>query len=178
MVRKTFLLVIFSCCLAATLIGQGLPHYPSEAEQQLSIPFVGISTENSITSPPSSPVRTAAEWEEIQILVLPWTNPHYFILKEIIKYAKEECLVYIICSDSNQVKSYLTTYGVDFNNIDFIVTPHNSVWIRDYGPWSAYTNDVDSLILVDWIYNRPFRKADDTIPSVLASCTRERRAAR
>src|ERR1044071_4410847 len=37
-----------------------------------------------------------------------------------------------------------------------------------YGQNTCYTNDVDSLILVDWIYNRP-RPKDDTIPRRVAA---------
>jgi agmatine/peptidylarginine deiminase len=38
------------------------------------------------------------------------------------------------------------------------------LWIRDYGANTSYINDVDSLFLVDWKYNRPTRTKDDTIP--------------
>ncbi|MFT5971896.1 MAG: agmatine deiminase, partial [Cryomorphaceae bacterium] len=43
----------------------------------------------------------------------------------------------------------------------------NSIWIRDYGANTVYGNRVDTLTLVDWIYNRP-RPDDDVIPDVLA----------
>jgi agmatine deiminase len=120
-----------------------------------------------ITTPPVSPVRTAAEWEEIQALTITWTS-YQSILKEIVRYAREETQVYIVCSDSNTVKNYLTSNNVLLSNIHYVIAPYNSIWIRDYGQNTVYTNDVDSLILVDWIYNRP-RPKDDTIPSVLAS---------
>ena len=39
--------------------------------------------------------------------------------------------------------------------------------MRDYGQNTIYENDVDSLYLVDWIYNRP-RPDDDAFPEYLA----------
>src|SRR6185369_6851486 len=69
-----------------------------------------------------------------------------------------------VCSDSNAVISYLNSNAVPLINIHYLVVPYNSIWCRDYGPWNIYTNDVDSLALIDWIYNRP-RPKDDTVPS-------------
>ena len=121
---------------------------------------------NGITKPPAFPVRTMAEWEEIQALTIAWRSfPD--VLSEIVRYAQNECKVIIFCPDSNNVKSDLSARSVSIDNIEFVVTPTNSVWIRDYGANNIYKNEVDSLMLVDWIYNRP-RPADDTIPSVLS----------
>jgi len=84
-----------------------------------------------------------------------------------VKYAKEECTVYIVTENQNSVVSHLNQYGIDQNNIVFVDEPSNSIWFRDYGQWNVYTNDVDSLLWVDWIYNRP-RPYDDVIPVALA----------
>ncbi len=123
------------------------------------------------TTPPNSPVRTMAEWEEVQALTITWTGFHSSILREIIRHAKEEVEVIIICNgnqDSTYVKNYLSIYNINSNNLSFIDKPYNSIWIRDYGQHSVYLNDVDSLILVDWIYNRP-RQNDDQIPLWVAN---------
>ncbi|MBL7808214.1 MAG: agmatine deiminase family protein, partial [Saprospiraceae bacterium] len=53
-------------------------------------------------------------------------------------------------------------------NIDFVIAPNNSIWVRDYGPNCVYSNNVDSLFFVDWIYNRTNRPKDDTIATALA----------
>lgn len=119
-----------------------------------------------ITTPPASPVRTAAEWEEMQAITITWTS-YSSVLREIVRAAQLEAQVYIVCSDSNTVKSYLTSGSVPLINLHYLIYPYNSVWIRDYGQNTCYTNDVDSLILVDWIYNRP-RPKDDTIPRRVA----------
>lgn len=125
------------------------------------------ASRSSITTPPGLPVRTAAQWEEVQALVITWTS-YPAILREIVRAAQTECKVIIHCSDSNAVKNNLTTHGVPLTNLQFIQVGFNSIWIRDYGANTCYLNDVDSLILVDWMYNRP-RPLDDQIPAAYAS---------
>ncbi|RMG61203.1 MAG: hypothetical protein D6722_19995 [Bacteroidetes bacterium] len=107
-----------------------------------------------------------AEWEEIEYLVVTWTQ-YIPVLRDIVRYAQEEAKVLIICSDSNAVRDYLSLRNIPLTQVSFLQTPYNSIWVRDYGANSVYAGSVDSLLLVDWIYNRP-RPADDTIPRVLA----------
>jgi hypothetical protein len=111
-----------------------------------------------------------AEWEEIQTLVITWTS-YTGILKQIVRAAKEECEVMIVCSNATTVQNYLlnSQYGGpldDLDNITFLVAPFNSVWTRDFGPESIYANEVDSLHLLDWLYNRP-RPLDDGLSDEL-----------
>lgn len=115
------------------------------------------------TPPPYSNIRTAAEWEEVQALVITWTGQYNTIHKQIIDAAQEECTVIIHCADSNGVKSYLNNQGVPDVNIDYLEVPFNSVWIRDYGANTCYANMVEDVFLTDWIYNRP-RPSDDAMP--------------
>jgi agmatine deiminase len=126
--------------------------------------------EHSLLSilPPSSPVRTIGEWEELQGFMITWAQ-FTPMLKEIVRAAKQETKVYIVCSNVQTVINYLNLApAVDTVNVSFIVAPFNSVWCRDYGPWSAYTNDVDTLITIDWIYNRP-RPLDDVLPLTISN---------
>lgn len=127
----------------------------------------------SITLPPSGPVRNYAQWEETQALTITWTS-YTSVLMEIVRAARLETQVYIVCgtscsgsTDSNSVKTFLTSGGVPLSNVHYIYAPCNSVWTRDYSSNSCYLNDVDSLIQVDWKYNRPTRTKDDTIPRSL-----------
>jgi agmatine/peptidylarginine deiminase len=119
-------------------------------------------------NPPSGPVRTMAEWEELQALQITWTA-QLPILRQIVDYAQEECIVYIICSDSNSVKTYLTSGNVPLTNLRFLVTSFNSIWCRDYGPWTVYSGTVDTLRIIDWIYNRPSRPQDNASPVFVAN---------
>jgi agmatine/peptidylarginine deiminase len=119
------------------------------------------------SDPPITPVRGMAEWEELQGVIITWRS-FYTILKEVVEYAQEEGIVYIICSDSNSVKNYLSNSGVPLHNLKYLVTPSNSIWVRDYGPWTAYSNSADTLNIIDWIYNRP-RPLDDVTPVFFAN---------
>lgn len=139
-----------------------------EAEKLLMPSYLQRMQSNStqgILTPPSSPVRASAEWEEIDALMITWTS-YLPILTEIVRAAQIETKVLIVCSDSTSIKNYLLSSSVPLNNIEYLIEPFNSVWCRDYGPWNVYTNNVDSLALVDWIYNRP-RAKDDTVPAAI-----------
>lgn len=161
------ILLISSLLLASVFRAQtDLPagFAPTEASQ---MPFYLQQMQpRGYTNPPGGQLRTMAEWEEISALTITWTS-YQSVLREIIRAAQTETQVYIVCSDSNTVKSYLVSNNVPLLNLHYVIAPYNSIWIRDYGQNCVYRNDVDSLILVDWIYNRP-RPKDDTIPSVLS----------
>ncbi len=146
---------------------QELPHYMTTEEAEI---YKNYHPPFSITdgiTPPPAPVRTMAEWEEVRGIIIAWTS-YTSILRQIVDYAQDEGLVYIVCSDSNSVKNSLTSGGVPLINLKFIVTSFNSVWCRDYGPWAAYSGISDSLKMIDWIYNRP-RPLDDQVPVAYAN---------
>ncbi len=121
-------------------------------------------SEKGITTPPEIPVRTMAEWEEIQALCVAWKS-FKPTLAQIIQHAKEEVEVIVVCSNATSAQNQLlNTYGLpDLDNITFLQRDFDTVWMRDYGPNTVYYNDVDSLALVEWIYNRP-RPYDNVIP--------------
>ncbi len=116
-----------------------------------------------ITPPPPFQVRTMAEWEEIEYLVIRWTNGFENILKQIVEAAVEECKVLIATQNQTAVSNYLTSNGVSLTNVEFLNAPTNSIWIRDYAGNTVYKEDVDERALVDWIYNRP-RPLDNNLP--------------
>lgn len=167
---------IFALCFvflfpAFLLAQKDLPNGPTPQESiflQSGLYTFPNETEG-IPTPPPLPVRTMAEWEELQALVITWTS-FKPILAQIVEHAKEECEVIVVCSDSNQVKFELTNsyFLPDLENVSFLQAPFNSIWIRDYGPNCVYANDVDSLYLIDWIYNRP-RPKDDVIPDYVGN---------
>jgi agmatine deiminase len=144
----------------------GLPVGMAPTEPAQMPAYLDSITPTGFTTPPTGTLRTMAEWEEVQAITITWTS-YQSVLREIVRAAQVETQVYIICTDSVTVKNYLTTYNVPLVNLHYIIAPYNSVWIRDYGQNTVYQNDVDTLILVDWIYNRP-RPKDDTLPSVIA----------
>ncbi|TXH22359.1 MAG: hypothetical protein E6Q99_09055 [Elusimicrobia bacterium] len=166
--------ILLALLVPASLFAQDLPHTLAPEERPL-IPAYRNSRGGDgrvLTAPPAFPVRTMAEWEEVQQLVITWTS-YTGILKQIVRHAKEEVPVIIVCSNPTTVQNYLlnTQYGGPLENLDniiFQVSPFNSIWVRDFGPENIYANEVDSLYLLDWIYNRP-RPEDDALSAELAA---------
>ncbi len=135
----------------------------------LALNFCFAMSAQTFTTPPATPVRTMAEWEELQAITVTWygSNSWLTILAEITRASRLECKVIIICNNAatvNSAKSFLASKNVDFStNVEFLVAPIDNIWVRDYGPNCVYSNGVDSLSIVDWIYNRN-RPLDNVIP--------------
>ena len=143
-----------------------LPKGLTEAEKELisEYQFRG----NRITPPPSTSVRAAAEWEEVEYLVISWETSFKGILTQIVEASILECKVIITTPNQTSVESYLQSQGVDLTNVIFMDEQFDSIWIRDYGGNTIYSNDVGERAIADWIYNRP-RPNDDVIPTAHAN---------
>jgi agmatine/peptidylarginine deiminase len=141
-----------------------LPRFLTEQEKEIMAEYSPvIDPAAKLDVPP--PSRSMAEWEELRAIAIAWSNSFGDIQAQIVKYAIEECTVVIITNNETTTKSYLDAHNVDYSeNVIFYNASYNSLWIRDYGPNTIYYNDVDSMAVVDWIYNRP-RPLDDQIPS-------------
>lgn len=120
-----------------------------------------------VPEPPAEPVRTMAEWEEVQAVIITWTDVPD-VLTEIVRHAVQECQVIIITETPDFVTAYLTAANIPLDNVQLLNRPFNTIWVRDYGPWTVYTNEIQDPTLIDWIYNRPLRRADDTLPQAIA----------
>ena len=125
-----------------------------------------LSSQRLLPTPPPSDVRNMAEWEEVQALVIAWTD-QITILKEIVRNSVKECKVFIVTTDTVTVINQLTSSGIALDSVRFVTAPFNTIWMCDYGPSCVYKNDVDSLWIVDWTYNRP-RPKDDKVPGAIA----------
>lgn len=174
MTFRVFLLsVISTLFLTSNGLAQtdGLPHYLTPEEEILLETYQPPRTgDRLIPEPPDGPVRVMAEWEELQGILITWAS-YSNILQQVVDHAQEEGLVYIVCNDSNQVKNSLTNAGVPLENLVYIETAFNSVWVRDYGPWTIYNDYAGQMSLTDWVYNRP-RPYDDVIPVTFADLYR------
>ncbi len=175
---RSFLLLLFTC-LFTGLFGQiktetketFLPKgFAPGEEAKMENYLANIQSRDAvcITTPPAgSTLRSIAEWEELQALVITWTN-QIPILTEIVRYAREEVEVIIVTNNVNSAQNTLSNANVDISsNVTFVDDNFNSIWVRDYGPNTVYVDDVGSLAFVDWIYNRP-RPLDDTVPEAIA----------
>ena len=148
-----------------------LPRYMTPAERSLLDTYTAPSSRGIEEPPPFENLRTMAEWEEIQALTVTWRS-YPSILKQIVRASQDETRVIIFSENPGQTESYLLGSNAggpleSMDNIDIVNAESNSIWIRDYGANTVYGNRVDTLLLVDWIYNRP-RPDDDLIPDELA----------
>ena len=148
--------------------GEVLPKGLTDSERELVSAFQFRSTK--ISTPPSGPVRAAAEWEEVEYLVVTWEPNFQGILRQIVAVGVQECKVIITTQNQAAVTNYLTAGGVDITNVIFMDEPWDSIWIRDYGGNTIYSDDVGERALTDWIYNRP-RPNDNIMPTAHASFT-------
>ncbi len=123
-----------------------------------------------LSDPPAGPVRAAAEWEEVEYLVVTWQSGFQGILRQIVAAGVQECKVIITTQNQSSVSNYLTAGGVDLTNVIFMNESWDSIWIRDYGGNTIYFDDVGDRAITDWIYNRP-RPNDDVMPSAHALLT-------
>ena len=163
---KIFFTLCFMC-MVGIAGAQSLPNNMTQQEIELMKKY-HPSSDAMVTTPPTGTPRTQAEWEESSGFIMAWTSFNA-IQAQIIKYGQLEGKVYLFCSDSNAVKTYLTGQSVTpTSNIKYIYGSFNTIWARDYGPWAIYKNVADSVSLVDWIYNRP-RPQDDQIPTLLSN---------
>lgn len=120
-----------------------------------------------ITDPPESPVRAMAEWEELQAIAIAynrseWADGHLQTLRDIARAAVEEVEVIVICELERDMDDFIEE-DIDVSNMTFIPVGLNNIeqiWIRDYGPHTMYTHDVDSMLLVDWIYETESPNSD------------------
>ncbi|MFN6013063.1 MAG: agmatine deiminase family protein [Flavobacteriales bacterium] len=140
-----------------------LPIWMTKEEEKLIPAYKESLSHKEITVPPvGSEIRTPGQWEEVQAVCITWTS-YPSIHRQLVNAIQQECEVWIVCSDSNAVKTDITNNGGSLNNTRYFQLPFNSIWMRDYGPNSVYLGGVDSLAFVDWIYNRP-RPFDNDSP--------------
>jgi agmatine deiminase len=178
MARISYLLILLLGCTTLPLLAQDIPNAntPQELEATHGVYHaVNFREATYITTPPTQPLRAMAEWEELQGVTIAWSagfsSGFQTILTQIVKAAQPEVMVYIACrsSDVATIKSKLQAANIDFTkNITFVNSDFDTIWIRDYGANPVYSNNTDSLFLVDWIYNRKNRMRDDTLSAAIA----------
>jgi agmatine deiminase len=148
-----------------------LPHYETMEEQRLKATYLPPPAVSLIRPP--NPVRTMAEFEECEGIVVRWTyNEQNLLLSQIVSAAQQEGKVWILVrpgtSDSTNIKTYLTGRSIPLINLEFLPISTNSIWCRDYGPWTVYDVTNDSMAIIDFRYNRS-RPLDDVVPVALSS---------
>ena len=131
--------------------------------------FVALAVAQAQNDIPENP-RAMAEWEEVQAVVINWgdfiwqsfidegTDNELLIKQhrdeqlaasELISEVSKVAEVYVIDSREGRAEQEMTELGTDLSNVE-ILNPESpeSMWTRDYGPFSVYENTSDSLTLV------------------------------
>lgn len=166
---KSYFLSFSLFCSFLSFALKDLPIWMTEKERQIAkdYNFSDVSSQRGITTAPEGNLRTMAEWEEIDYLLVTWVPSYSSTLTNIVAAATEECKVLIITPNPSNVESVLQNSSAIMDSVEFLVRNYNTIWIRDYAANSVYKDFNDSLILVDWIYNRP-RPMDNSSPSAVA----------
>ena len=164
---KNMLFLITFCLWAITcqLFGQAehydthprFPYGPTAIEQQM---LPTLYQQAKTTTPPATPVTALAEFDPMGgvMIAYPLGIP-VSLVRELSMITDVKVLVYP-ASDSNTVKTYFQSSGVNMESVGFWVVNHDSYWTRDYGPWFVVDGN-DQVGVVDFTYNRPQRPHDD-----------------
>ena len=91
--------VALALVFTSTIVSAQLPKGLTETEKQLISGYQ--FAKYTMTPPPSVPVRAAAEWEEIEYLVITWQGNYDGILTQIVAAGVQECKVVI--TTQNQI---------------------------------------------------------------------------
>ena len=122
------------------------------------------------TLPPTGIIRAIAEWEQAQAVLVSYPG-NFGIPYTLIKEMSLNCKVITLVTSSAQqttVTNNYTTQGVNLANCLFKITPVDSYWSRDFGPWFIMNNN-STIGIVDFPYNRPSRPNDDNVPVMMAT---------
>jgi agmatine deiminase len=163
---------LFSARVSADdLAGTHLPHGLAPWEVGLPLPVA-----DAPFAPPAGEVLTPAEYARNQGLLLRWGaefDQFHSVVRAIavaITTLDPDGIVTLVIDgegDRPAAETYLAAGGVDLSQVEFLVAPSDSVWIRDYGP--RFILEDKQLAIVDHVYNRSFRPQDDAIPVAFAS---------
>ncbi len=118
-----------------------------------------------------------AEFEKHEGILLTWdyTPSRDSVTANIAKAVQDAALVWIIYYpgpvpyDTGYIRAYLLSRGVGYHNVHFVPAWTETLWIRDYGPFSGYryTGEDWQRFFLDGQYSKYGRPKDDSIPTQL-----------
>jgi agmatine/peptidylarginine deiminase len=124
-----------------------------------------------ITPPPDGSIWLDAEYDSCEGVFVRY--PFGFganLFADMVDALQDVAVVYIVTSsqtNKTNCLNYLASHGVPNENIEFIIAPTNSVWIKDYGPWFVRQED-STLGIIDMPYAwNPSWVNDDHFPEFL-----------
>jgi agmatine deiminase len=130
---------------------------------------------------PTGKVRTFAEYEPNEGIFIRWGSFSALHAEMVVPLttADPPSKVWIAVTGSSQqntARNALQAAGADLDLVNFIVQPctnngNCSVWMRDYGP--RFIENDGRRAIVDHLYNRPSRTADNAFPGLVAAAWQE-----
>lgn len=118
--------------------------------------------------------RMPAEFEPVSMVKLCYPNN---MPLNVYKTIAEDNKLLILTNPDYQGKSRITearnafiNEGINMNNVTFIdmnIDDDYTYWVRDFSPFYVFNNK--DLSIVDFTYNRSYRKEQNNVPSKLAT---------
>lgn len=139
--------------------GSAVPRYATEAERDWmrNNPIV---LPEAVTPPPQGQVTCVAEYEPMDGIIIAWEGLASWttILTQMASHITTtgDADVYVSVDSAGEQNSAFTKLqngGVDMSRVNFIITPTDSIWMRDYGPRYVYQGNCRAII--DHTYNVP-----------------------
>jgi len=123
----------------------------------------------SETDAPNGLVRSIAEWEPMESVLIAYDNGFGIPISAIAEMSKDCKLTTLVNSsdEENTVRELFDQHNVNLTNCEFIHHAVNSWWVRDYSPWYISINQ-NEIAAVNFPYNRP-RPNDNDVPLVVAT---------
>jgi agmatine/peptidylarginine deiminase len=120
----------------------------------------------NITVAPGSPMSAAPEFGQQKALLIGWTGSFPAVVAAIVKAADPVADIWVVhygSSAKTDFQSQMALYGASTTGLQYINTPLDSIWIRDYGPMSLQDADTGKVLLLDARYFHE-RFYDDAVP--------------
>jgi agmatine/peptidylarginine deiminase len=164
-----------------------LPAARTLKERELSIQRAKQAQLNKADENFPAVIRYPGEFEESQSVFISWSYDYdmngnvtgadvtseYALVSARLADALQKVVPVIIrvekATDTTAIKSYMTNRGTPLTNYQFVITPGDDWWTRDFGPNGVYVGPNDSaLAFIDLKYYDG-RDNDNNAPIVLAN---------
>ncbi len=125
----------------------------------------------NITASPASPMIPASEWDDKKALTISWTGSFASVYAAIVENANPVTDIWVVHQGSQGLSSFqqsMAANGVSTAGVNYLNRSNDSIWIRDFGPISAFDADTNKPLLIDPRYYHQ-RVYDDAIPYHLAN---------
>lgn len=171
-----FLVVFSPLPLLAQDLDNPLPHNLTPAERELMEQNYDRYLDerygdfDRLVDPrqPQGKIWCPGEFDQAEGVCYSWAG-YSSLLTPLITESSQDVKVFIGVSSYNEdsVRRTLIQAGAKEENLNFISTRLDSVWMRDFGPYFIHTEN-GAREIIDCVYNRP-RPNDDKFPTTLAN---------